>query len=241
MMKAHDHGKHPATFDRDRASSYDGHVHRMWAGYGAMHQVIAEVIVAALPDKDTASLLMVGIGTGSEVKPFARYAGAGVRFTGVDPSPEMLAVAREKLAAEGLLERTSLHAGELRDLARGPLFDGAQMIGVLHHLPGEEARLELLREIAGRLKPGAPFVIGCRVGDDPLLRAVEERRLFAEGPPPGAAEQLKKGLASLRIPASDDEVFALLARAGFVAPRLIFGELHLKTWVTRHEPSVIGA
>lgn len=239
-MKTHEHGKHAVGFGRERALSYDGQVHRLWPGYGVMHQVVAEVIVAALPD-EAASLLMVGIGTGSEVKPFARYAGAGVRFTGVDPSPDMLAIAREKLAAEGLLERTSLHACELRDLARGPLFDGAQMIGVLHHLPGDEARLELLREIAGRLKPGGPFVIGCRVGDDPLLRAVEERRFIAAGGPPEAAEQRQKVMASLRVPASDAEVFALLAQAGFVSPRLIFGELHLKFWVTRYEPSTIGA
>ncbi len=240
-MKTHEHGKHAGTFDRERALSYDDNVHRLWAGYGAMRQVIAEVMAAALAGKEAASLLMVGIGTGSEVKPLARYAGAGVRFTGVDPSPEMLAVAREKLAAEGLLERTSLHACELRDLARGPLFDGAQMIGVLHHLPGDEARLELLREIAGRLKPGAPFVIGCRTGDDPLLWAVEDRRFFADGRPPEAAEQRRKAVASLRVPASEAEVFALLAQAGFVEPRLIFGELHLKTWVTRYEPSTVGA
>lgn len=240
-MTTDEHGKHAVTFGRERASSYDGQVHRSCAGYGAMHQIIAEVIVAALPDREAASLLMVGIGTGSEVRPFARYAGAGVRFTGVDPSPDMLAIAREKLAAEGLLERTSLHACELRDLARGPLFDGAQMIGVLHHLPGDEARLELLREIAGRLKPGAPFVIGCRAGDDPLLRAVEERRFFAAGPPPEAVEQRQKAMASLRVPASDAEVVALLAQAGFMAPCLIFGELHFKVWVTRYEPSSIGA
>ncbi|WP_437732457.1 class I SAM-dependent methyltransferase [Sorangium sp. So ce1335] len=236
-MKTHDHGQHAAGFDRERALSYDANVHRMWAAYGAMYQIVAEVIAAALPETEAASLLMVGVGTGSEVKPLARYVGAGVRFTGVDPSPEMLAVAREKLAAEGLLERTSLHACELRDLERGPLFDGAQMIGVLHHLPGDEARLELLREIAGRLKPGAPFVIGCRVGNDPLLSAVEERRIIANGRRSEAVEQRRKAMASLRVPASDDEVFALLAQAGLVAPRLIFGELHIKVWVTRREPA----
>ncbi len=240
-MKTDEHGKHAVIFERERALKYDGQVHLSMAGYGAMHQVIAEVIVAALPDKEAASVLMVGVGTGSEVKAFARYAGAGFRFTGIDPSPEMLAIAREKLAAEGLLERTSLHACELRDLARGPLFDGAQMIGVLHHLPGDEARVGILREVAGRLKPGAPFVIGCRAGDDPLLRAAEERRLLAAGSPAEAMEQRRKAIASLKVPASDAEVFALLARAGFMAPRLVFGELNFKVWVTRYEPSSIGA
>ena len=240
-MKTDEHGKHVVGFGRERALHYDDQVHLAIAGYDAMHQVIAEVLVAALPAQDAASLLLVGVGTGNDLKPFARYAGAGLRFTGVDPSADMLAVAKEKLAATGLLERTSLHACELHELPRGPVFDGAEMIGVLHHLPGDDARLGLLREIAGRLKPGAPFVLGCRVGDDPLLRAVEERRILASGWGPEALEQRRKAMTSLRPPASDAEVFALLAQAGLVAPRLIFGELHFNVWVTRYEPSTIRA
>ncbi|MDC3959950.1 class I SAM-dependent methyltransferase [Polyangium jinanense] len=240
-MKTDEHGKHAVIFGRERALKYDSQVRLSMEGYDAMHQVAAEVLVAALSGQKAASLLMVGIGTGSEVKPFARHAGADFHFTGVDPSPEMIAIAREKLAAAGLLERTSLHACELRDLPRGPSFDGAQMIGVLHHLPDDEARIELLREIAGRLVPGAHFVIGCRVGNEPLLRAVEEQRLVANGWPPEAAEHRRKAMASMRIPASDAEVFALLAQAGFAAPRFIFGELQFRVWVARYEPSSSGA
>jgi tRNA (cmo5U34)-methyltransferase len=235
-MKTDEHGKHAVIFERERARKYDGQVHLSMVGYEAMHQVGAEVLAAALADQEAASLLLVGVGTGSEVKPLVRHGGAGFHFTGVDPSPEMIAIAEEKLGAAGLLARTSLHACELRDLERGPLFDGAQMIGVLHHLPGDEARLALLREIAGRLKKGAPFVLGCRVGMEPLLRSVEERRSIANGVPPEAMEQRRKALASMRLPASDAEVFGLLAQAGFVQPRFIFGELQFKVWVTRYEP-----
>ncbi|WP_044966496.1 hypothetical protein [Sorangium cellulosum] len=81
-MKTDELGKHAVDFGRERALSYDDQVRRFWAGYGVMQQVIAEVIAAALPDKEAASLLIVGVGTGSEVKPLARYAGAGVRFRG---------------------------------------------------------------------------------------------------------------------------------------------------------------
>jgi hypothetical protein len=41
----------------------------------------------------------------------------------------MLAVARKRLEAEGLLSRTRLHVGELPTLPPGPPFDGAQMMG----------------------------------------------------------------------------------------------------------------
>lgn len=241
MMTTHEHGKHAVIFERERALKYDSQVRISIESYDAMQKVAAEVLVAALSGRTAASLLMVGIGTGNEVKPFARFAGTDFHFTGIDPSPEMIAIATEKLAAEGLLQRTSLHACELRDLPRGPSFDGAQMIGVLHHLPDDEARVGLLREIAGRLVPGAHFVIGCRVGSEPLLNAVEERRIFVNGRPPEVLEQRRKAMASMRIPASEAEVFALLGQAGFVEPRFIFGELQFRVWVARYEPSTMGA
>ncbi|MDI1445962.1 class I SAM-dependent methyltransferase [Polyangium sp. 6x1] len=240
-MNTDAHGTHSAViFDRERALKYDTNVHLAMAGFRAMYQVVAEVQVAALGGPEAASLLVVGIGTATEVLPFAQIAGPGFRFTGVDPSPEMVALAREKLAAEGLLERTSLHVCEIGELPRGELFDGAQMMGVLHHLPGDEARIGILREIAARLKPGAPFVMGCRAGNVPILRAVEERRSMSNGVPPEMMEQRRKILNALKVP-SEEEVFGLLSQAGFVEPRFVFGEMHFKVWVTRYEPSTIGA
>ena len=38
-----------------------------------------------------------------------------------------------------------LHVGELRSLPAGPGFDGAQMLGVLHHVPGEQDRVDDMR------------------------------------------------------------------------------------------------
>jgi len=69
--------------------------------------------------------------------PYTCFNVPGWRFTGGDPSDAMLAVARQRLEAEGLLSRTHLLVGELHTLPPGPPFDGAQMMGVLHHVEGE--------------------------------------------------------------------------------------------------------
>jgi tRNA (cmo5U34)-methyltransferase len=107
------------------------------------------------------------------------------------------------------------------------------MIGVLHHVTGDEARLALLREVARRLEPGAPFIIGGRVGSDPVLQAVEERRFRANG---GTPEQLafrRQAQATLQPPESDAALFALLDRAGLVSPRQLFASLNFKVFLTR--------
>jgi tRNA (cmo5U34)-methyltransferase len=242
----HDPASHSAHhhvvpgFGADRAVHYDAQAAINIAGWQATYELGATALATLLEGRAEASLLYVGLGTGAELVPYTRFDVPGWRFTGVDPSDAMLAVARGRLEAEGLLSRTHLHVGELSTLPRGPLFDGAQMMGVLHHVEGEEARLELLREVARRLKPGAPLVLGGRVGKDPELMNMELRRQRAHGISADALEQRRQRFAELRPIESDAALFAMCARAGFVAPRPLFVSLQFKVFLVRYEPGAAG-
>ncbi|WNG32786.1 class I SAM-dependent methyltransferase [Archangium violaceum] len=222
-------------FGAQRAAVYDAQSTAYIAGYQAMHELSAAAMATALAGRDVASVLCVGVGTGQDVLPYARYGAPGWRFTGVDPSADMLAVAEKRLAAAGLLERTRLLTGDLRDLPPEPLFDGAEMIGVLHHVDEEEDRLALLREVTRRLKPGAPCIIGGRVGSDPVLQTVEAEVCRANGGSPEVLELRRKARASLRPPESEAALFELLGRAGLGSPRLLFASLDFKAFLTRRD------
>ncbi|MFY0533194.1 class I SAM-dependent methyltransferase [Nannocystis pusilla] len=113
------------------------------------------------------------------------------------------------------------------------------MLGVLHHVP-EAERSGLLREVARRLKPGAPLVVGCRVGMDPTLWDVELRRWRAHGVPQEELERRRQGLMSMRFIESDAALFEMLAQAGLVAPRAIFVSLQFKVFLVRCEPGAAG-
>lgn len=76
-------------------------------------------------------------------------------FDGVDPSAEMLQLARTTLGH--LTSRALLHQGYIDSAPAGP-FDGATCLLILHFLPRAE-RLETLRAMHTRLKTGAPLVI----------------------------------------------------------------------------------
>jgi tRNA (cmo5U34)-methyltransferase len=231
------HAGPPLTgFGADRAAHYDAQASVSLAGYTAAYELGACALAARLEGREAASLLFVGLGTGAELVPFQRLGVPGWRFTGVDPSDAMLAVARERLQKEGLLARAQLHVGELPTLPEGPPFDGAQMMGVLHHVDGEEARLALLREVARRLAPDAPLVLGCRVGTDPELTDVELRRLRAYGISPEMLAHRRQHAGAMRPIASDEALFALLAQAGLAAPRLLFASLQYKVFLTRRAP-----
>lgn len=231
---AHQHPMH--GFGADRAAQYDAQASIALAGAAALYELGVSALTAQLDDHHAASLLYVGVGTGAELVPYTRFGVPDWRFTGVDPSEAMLAVARQRLEAEGLLARTQLHHGELHTLPESEPFDGAQMMGVLHHVDGQAARVALLRELARRLRPGAPLVVGCRVGMDPVLVDVELRRQRAHGVSREDAERRRPMYAQMKPVESDAALAAMLAQAGFGAPKAIFLSLQFKVFLTTLDP-----
>ena len=99
-------------------------------------------------------ILVVGAGGGLELRAFAE-AQPLWRFVGVDPSAEMLKLARLTLGSLG--ERAELHQGYIATAPEGP-FDAASCLLTLHFVP-EAARVATLAEIRRRLRPGAAFVV----------------------------------------------------------------------------------
>lgn len=107
-----------------------------------------------------AALRVLDVGCGN-----ARFATAlrgrvdrGLAYTGVDQSPGMLAHARARLArlrgvAFTLCETDVLDGDPDAILPDGP-FDLVVAFGLLHHVPGHDARRSLLRALARRVAPG---------------------------------------------------------------------------------------
>ncbi len=100
-------------------------------------------------------VLDFGCGPGFFTRAFARRAGETGKVFSVDLQPEMLAIVREKMAAEGLADRVTTHRC-LPDSINLPeemngTFDVATAIFVVHEVPDPE---RLFREIGGLLKTG---------------------------------------------------------------------------------------
>src|SRR5690606_12425054 len=103
---------------------------------------------------DAGTIALLGAGGGLELKAFAD-ARPGWRFEGVDPSADMLALART--IAANHMGRIDLRQGFITDASDRP-FDAASAILTFHFIPVEQ-RLETLRQIRKRLKPGAPLIL----------------------------------------------------------------------------------
>lgn len=171
-------------FDTSRANEYARQSRIALAGYDACQDLAACMLAASLGDAPSAKVLVVGAGgTAQEIIAMASLE-PGWRFMAVDPSQPMLDAARQQLEANHLLDRTTLHLGQLEDLAADASYDAATLIGVLHHLEGDGAKDRMLRSIRAHLKPGAPLIVAGNhyaYASQPLLLAAWGQRWRQHG------------------------------------------------------------
>lgn len=222
-------------FDSSRASEYQTQSRIGLAGYDACHELAACLLAAALGKNHDAKVLVVGAGgTGNEIITCGELEPKW-RFTAVDPSEPMLALTMGRVAEAGLADRTEAQCCFVEDLQEGDLFDAATLIGVLHHLPGDDAKRAILDAIAARVKPGGAFILAgnCRAyASEPLMLSAWAERWRMRGTSPEEVEKkLGKILEGADPPASEQVVFEMLADAGFKKPQRFFSSLFWGAWI----------
>ena len=200
------------------AEEYDKKIKLLCCAYDELSKLSYCCLSAVLPQQ--ARILAAGAGTGTEIIQFARLK-PGWSFCGVDPSGEMLALARQKIAANNLGNSIQLIEGYVDDLEAGENFDGATCIMVMYFLKDDGAKLGLLRSINQRLKRGAPLVLidGCaEPGGREFERAVAAWKQYPimHGVDPGLVdkifhEQVMKTVHFVPEP----RIVELLKEAGF--------------------------
>ncbi|WP_413988011.1 class I SAM-dependent methyltransferase [Labrys okinawensis] len=225
-----------AKFDTARAGEYAVQSRIALAGYDACHELAACLLAADLGPGRRAHVLAVGAGgTAQEILCAARLEPLW-HFTAVDPSAPMLELAMAAVGEAGFEARTTPVLGEVDTLPNEAIYDAATLIGVLHHLPGDELKRAILKAIAPRLKPGAPLILAgnrhAYVSKPLFLAAWGERwRMHGAGP-----AEIEAKLGRIREgadpPASDEAVATLLAEAGFGVPQLFFSSLFWGGWIT---------
>jgi tRNA (cmo5U34)-methyltransferase len=222
-------------FDPVRAAEYEQQSRIALAGYDACHELAACLLSARIGTGNAAHVLVVGAGGPAREITQAGRLEPDWRFTAVDPSEPMLEIARGRIAEAGMTERTEVILGSVEDLPDEPAFDAATLIGVLHHLPGDAAKRNILRAISSRLKPGAPLVLAGNhraYASEPLmLKAWGERWRMQGATSDEISAKLGKILQGADPPHSEAAVFALLDESGFETPQRFFSSLVWGAWI----------
>ncbi|MGB1250580.1 MAG: class I SAM-dependent methyltransferase [Candidatus Promineifilaceae bacterium] len=133
-------------FYRDFATEFSGSRYAAWDGFAPL--------AAHLPDP-CSRFLDVGCGEGR----LGRYlleADRVQEYIGVDFSEGLIAEARARAAKDTFFVRNLVAPDALAGFGR---FQGIASIAVLHHIPGYENRLRLVREMAAHLEPDGRLIV----------------------------------------------------------------------------------
>ncbi len=221
--------KHAPFTNPATVASYAASAPRKVPGLADLHRMVMLLLAEDAPAD--ARILVVGAGGGMEIKAMAEAQPAW-RFTGVDPSPAMLDLARQTL--KPFADRVDLVQGTIDDAPAGP-FDGATCLLTLHHLDRDE-RLRTLKDIHCRIRPRAMLVIAEHSAPDP-----DPERWMTRSVAFGDREKLDwaKAVATARMmmehlplltPAQEEE---LLREAGFTDVELYYAAFSFRGWVAR--------
>src|SRR5690606_3238767 len=182
-------------------------------------------------DSARTEILVVGCGTGNEIQKLVTKQKKW-NVTGIDPSPEMIQQARQKL--EGYTNVRLIEA-LIGDLEVDRKYDAATLLLVLHFLEDNGSKLELLKQIGDRLVSGALFVMLDINGDERMIREnLKILRLLL--PDDITEEQINHRLSRIEkelFHVPEDRLAALCVEAGFEAPVRFFQSAIYMGWMTR--------
>lgn len=219
----------PSFSDPDSVARYAEGPVRMVPGFHALQRMAA--VLLAERAGDNANILVLGAGGGLELRVFGEMQPTW-RFCGVDPSAEMLGLAKQTIGP--LDQRVTFHNGYIDDAPQGP-FDGATCLLTLHFMPENERR-RAVAEVYRRLKSGAAFV----VAHHSYPQNEPEKRLWlsrfaAFGPDPGLSFASREDMIaaiSERLPAlSPEKDEEILRDAGFDDVALFYAGFTFRGWV----------
>lgn len=215
--------------DPKAIADYAENATRRVPGLRDVHRMAALLLAERTPADGR--VLVVGAGGGMELKFFAQSF-PGWQFDGVDPSAEMLDLAKTALGP--LVSRVRLHHGYVETAPEGP-FDAASCLLTLH-FTAEAERYRTLCEIHKRLKPGGVLVaMHYSISQDSAERELWLSRCAAFAISSGvepehartAAVAIGKQLPILS-PEQDEE---LMRKAGFTDIRVFYAALAFRGWV----------
>jgi len=120
---------------------------------GRFKKILRERGLELLEVQEGETVLEIGFGTGYSLVEIAKSVGETGKAYGIDVTPEMVELAKEKLEKEGLAERVELYEGDAREMPYGNnQFDAVYMAATLELFDTPDIP-KVLTEIKRVLKP----------------------------------------------------------------------------------------
>lgn len=223
-----------AFFNKNNSGSYDERTQKMAPIVDNLHFLIG-LILKNLPAD--ANILCVGVGTGAEI---IRLADAHPkwRFTGIDPSADMLDVCRNQLEKKGIASRAELFHGYLAEFSGTETFDAVLCLFVTQFVKDSLERQAMFNAMADRLNPKG-YLINSELSDDmasPQFHDLLEKWKTLQLATGSTEEQVSKILDAWQqhvaiVPPASIET--ILSQSGFSMPIQFFQSFLMHAWYSQ--------
>lgn len=226
-------------FEGEYGEGYEDLARRVIPGYETLFPMLAALLDPDLPAGGR--VLVVGAGTGIELVTL-KWARPDLALHGVDPSRQMLDLARRRVEEAGNVNGITYQLGYAEDVVAPPLFDAATLVNVLHFVPDDGSKASLLQSIAERVRPGGTFALFDLQGDPDSAEYARfmpawQRYWTLMGmnakDKPHFDEMIRTGIHF----ASPERTVALALEAGFDKPRRFYKSLLYGGWMFRRLPA----
>lgn len=170
-------------FNGKWSNEYDDTAYKIIPSYHSIYELTQHLLRDRLDEE--ARILVAGAGTGKEIVECSQNNPKWF-FTGFDPAEPMLCIARKKMADASLENKVSLVLGMIDDVTKKD-FDAATSILVMQFLPDDGTKLNYLKGIFDKLKPGAFLILVDLEGEvgseeyNTLNTAWKNQQLFTRG------------------------------------------------------------
>ncbi len=158
------------------------------------------------------------------------------QILGVDPSENMLTIAKDKIQHHGLSEQVKLFQGYTNHLPDDSIYDAATSILVMHFIPDDGSKLAFLQSIAQRLKSSSTFILVDVFGEkgtDDFQQMIDFIKKFWQeaGIPQGKQAEILQTMEKGVYPISETRVLELLHQAGFIKVIRFYMGLWVGGWM----------
>ena len=216
--------QNPFQWEHPKALDYNDTIRRRILGYDTIFQLMADLVQVNNPNPK--KFLVVGAGGGQELCTFIPTF-PSAHYVAVDPSENMLHLAKLRLAEEQLNARVDYYTEELQNVVFQEKFDVATCHLVLHFLQTTEQKKSLIEVIAQNLAPGGRAFFSSFNTD--LDDAHDEKMMQAWGIAMlrnGVTEKqwlaFKQSFGDTLIPVRTEDMTELFEQAGFTNIKLYF-------------------
>jgi tRNA (cmo5U34)-methyltransferase len=218
-----------------KIDTYEQSIAKKIPSYHLLFELLSTVYSVMIPESKQKEILVVGAGGGQDIVTLATKDGT-LRFTGVDPSVEMLKLAESRFQKEQIKNAIELIHGTIEDLSSNKYFDAATCMLVLHFLKEKEDKKALLKCIYQQLKPGTPLFLSVIHSLDnkentAIFMQAWKNHMLQQGIPVEEWNQFERAIGTEFHLITEDELILLMAECGFIQIVRFFNSLLVSGYV----------